>query len=262
MAGPLVTFNEVVGVTQECPLRDDFPVSFDLHPGECGIFKGGVLASSLARMAALRGILTHGSITIMDVRIKCSDNPAKYLAPDFIKKFIKSIGFCHHEGGLIANMTIIQNVMLPAHYHSSSSHMKPFFELAKVRLDEINVPHKFWECRPCDASPEIRQRALLARSIAHNPPVLILDDPTDDVPWGMTHEIVEWVLRQKNIGRGVLIATSNEPFAALVGDWMVDLDTAESFANKVEIRHHLGRIVTQSSDLLRMQMKAGENHAS
>jgi ABC-type transporter Mla maintaining outer membrane lipid asymmetry ATPase subunit MlaF len=257
----LLTFRDVVGVTQDGPLDPRFPVSFDLRQGEIGIIRGGIRASSLIRLAACRGIVVKGSMTIMGTAVSADDDPARYLSLNFTKKFRTSLGFCHGHGGLIANMTILQNVMLPAHYHSGLKAFKPFYELAKERLREISVPEEIWDLRPCDVPHEFQKRVLLARAVIHKPVILILDEPTNAIPWSETHEIVSWILKQREMGRGILIATSNDPFAGLLGDWMVDLDSETTVIGNSEIQLHLGVLASSGSALLKKQVKAGKGHA-
>lgn len=261
MANALLSFRDVVGVTQEGPLDPGFPVSFDLGQGEIGVIRGGIRASSLIRLAAGRGIVMKGSMSIMGTAVRADDDPARYLSHNFTKRFRSSLGFCHGFGGLIANMTLLQNVMLPAHYHSGLKAFKPFFELAKERLREIGVPEDMWELRPCDVPHEFQKRALLARAVVHKPVILILDEPTNAIPWSETHRIVSWILKQKETGRGVLAATSNDPFAGLIGDWMVDLDNNTIIHGNAEIQRHLGALASGGSALLKKQMKAGEDNA-
>jgi ABC-type transporter Mla maintaining outer membrane lipid asymmetry ATPase subunit MlaF len=261
MPNALMTFRDVVGVTQEGPLDPRFPVSFDLMQGEIGVVRGGIRASSLIRLAACRGIVMQGAVTIMGTVVSSDDDPARYLSLGFTKKFRTSLGFCHGHGGLIANMTILQNVMLPAHYHSGLKAFKPFYEMAKERLREIGVPEEMWELRPCDVPHEFQKRALLARSVIHKPVILILDEPTSEIPWSGTHEIVSWILKQKETGRGLLVATGNDPFAGLIGDWMIDLDGNTIVYGNSEIQRHLGDLASRGSALLKKQVKAGDGNA-
>lgn len=257
----MLTFDKVVGVAHECLFDDHFPVSFELRPGDIGIIRGGFNASSLIRLAAIRGILIRGSITIMGTTIDSKDDPARYLSPDFRKKFRSSIGFCHQSGGLLANMSLLQNVMLPAHYHSGQRSPGPFFELARKRLKETGVPDVYWNLRPSDVPPDYQKRALFARSIIHIPNILILDEPTAAIPWDQTHEIASWIISQKQLGRAILIATSNDPFAALLGDWIVDLGKSALKISNKEVRLFLGDLADKSSALIKKQMSAGKHHA-
>lgn len=249
MDQPLLTFNEVVGVTQDFIMDGIFPVSFDLLPGEIGIFRSGHRASALTRLAALRGIITCGSITILGTTVRADDNPARYLSLNFTKTFIHQIGFCHHSGALLANMSILQNVMLPAHYHGDDPHTDPFLEISRTRLRELDVPEEYWPLRPSDVPRGIQKRALLARSIATVPRILILDEPTEHIPWAKIRDIIAWIQEQKKKGMGILIATSNDPFALILGDWLIDLDNNESIYDKKGIKRALGVNAGRSSRL-------------
>jgi ABC-2 type transport system ATP-binding protein len=261
MANSLLSFRDVVGVTQEGALDPHFPISFELRQGEIGVIRGGIRASTLIRLAACRGIVTRGVVSIMGTSIGWDDNPATYLSVRFTKKFRNALGFCHGHGGLIANLTILQNVILPAHYHSGLKSIQPFLDIAVERLREVRVPEEMWELRPCDVPHEFQKRVLLARSVMHKPDILILDEPTNSIPWSETHEIASWIQKQKETGRGVLIATSNDPFAALVADWMVDLFDLVVVSGNADVKKHLGALATKGSAIIRKQGEAGEGNA-
>ena len=246
MSEPLLTFDTVSGVTQNGPLDDKFPVSFELEQGEIGIIRCGIMASSVLRMAALRGIVTRGSITVLGNRVSASDDPASYLSPYFAERFIAGIGFCQKSGGLIANLTVIQNVMLPAHHHSNNPDFKPFIDLAGKRLEEIGVPAEYWDLRPSDVPQEYRKRVLFARSIMNNPPLLLLDEPTDELPWSQERDVVSWIMSQKTKGMGILIATGNEPFAARIGDWAVDLCNRATIGTRSGLKAYFNDIIKQN----------------
>jgi ABC-type transporter Mla maintaining outer membrane lipid asymmetry ATPase subunit MlaF len=258
---PLLSFSDVVGVSQEGVLDGHFPVSFELKPGEIGIIRSGPKAAALIRLAALRGIVVKGTVTVLGTTVRAEDDPARYLSHHFTKKFRSSLGFAHNHGGLIANMSILQNVMLPAHYHSGLRAFKPFYESAKVQLKEAGFPEELWGHRPCDVPYDLQKRALLARSINHDPKILILEEPTNSIPWSQLYEIADWIRKQKEKGKGILIATGNDPFAGLVGDWMVDLIHSVKVCDAGEIRRHLGNLVSKGTALLRKQGGAGNCHA-
>ena len=253
MANALLSFKDVVGVTIERALDPRFPVSFELMQGEIGIIRGGIAASSLIRLAACRGIVTKGIVSIMGTAFGAEDDPAQYLSHSFTKKFRTSLGFCHGHGGLMGNMTLLENVMLPAHYHSGLKSIKPFFAMARERLEEIAVPAAMWGLRPCDVPHEFQKRALLARSIIHKPVILILDEPTSSIPWSDIHVIVSWIMKQKETGRGILVATDYDPFAGLIGDWMVDLAESVFVSGNGEIQKHLGVLAARGTAIIRKQ---------
>ena len=261
MAELLLQFKDVTGATEKGLLDSSFPISFTLNAGEIGVCRSGQKASALLRLAALRGILLSGSIEIMGTVIDSWEDPAAYLSLGFTKNVRSYIGFCHGHGGIIAGMSILRNVMLPANYHSGINSFMPFDEMARARLREIGVPEEFWDLMPADVLPEIQKRSLLARSVIHDPEILILEEPTESIPWSRTGDIIAWIRKQKDKGMGILIATNNDPFAGLIADWMVDLDNSVRVYDNNEVRSHLGDLVCQGSELLRKQVEGGEDDA-
>lgn len=94
---------------------------------------------------------------------------------DYIESmnYRKDIGFLHPDHGLIANMSVEQNISLPLEYHSKMNRSE-IREYVSSLIDELNLDHcrKF---RPVDLSNSEILRTSYARAIVLDPDILILE---------------------------------------------------------------------------------------
>lgn len=87
----------------------------------------------------------------------------------------KRIGYGFDYGGLLANRTLWDNLMLPLQYHNEVD-----YETAEARVRDLMnrfalLPFK--DRRPAAVSGAIRKATAIARAFVMRPPMLILDDP-------------------------------------------------------------------------------------
>ena len=85
------------------------------------------------------------------------------------------IGFSFDFGGLMANRTLWQNLMLPLEYHRD---LGP--EEARERVAELCRAFDLWDARdsrPASVSGSARKACSVARAFVMDPEVLLLDDP-------------------------------------------------------------------------------------
>jgi phospholipid/cholesterol/gamma-HCH transport system ATP-binding protein len=89
--------------------------------------------------------------------------------------FRKRIGYSFDYGGLLANRTIKDNLLLPLQYHGEISATEAE-ERVEVMLHRFKL-HTQRDRRPAAVSGSIRKTAIIARSLIQHPELLILDDP-------------------------------------------------------------------------------------
>ena len=89
------------------------------------------------------------------------------------------VGFVRNEGGLLSNLSLLHNVMLPAVYHGL---LDPAEAQRRARrlLEELGVSGQAHR-RPALASVSARRLTQLARALLVEPAVFVLEDPLSDV---------------------------------------------------------------------------------
>jgi len=200
------------------------PHNFEVGHGEILVTLGGKESSSLLRL-----LLGLGAVNSGDVRIAGESLFGSHIQTNELLNRRQKIGFAFRDKGLISNLSIFDNVDLPAKYHGYYRNHSPHANgtLAAKALEDLGVEKDLWRVRPNCISGEIRKRVLLARSVVLNPSVLILDDPTAMAASPFISTLLQWILKQKEKGTAILIGTDDYPFGLSVADWVLHPTTGQ-----------------------------------
>lgn len=212
-----LVLEQVQGKSDLGSLGGAHPIELTLHAGEVGVVFGGKETSSLFRLVMGSGSLSHGRM-VLDGRFErtAASRPAQLVG------WRQQIGFAFREKGLISNLTIMENVDLPARYHGHYAKGVAPRSLAEYALAETGVDPRVWSVRPSRISWEIRKKVLLARALVLKPKILILDDPSALLASTSLPELIRWIDRQKAKGTAILIGTNDYPFGLAVAGWVLN----------------------------------------
>jgi len=159
----------------------------------------GLLGPNGAGKTTTIGILT-GLVN------KTSGN-AKIMNHDIIQNYKlsrKSIGLSPQEINLDVFFSIKQILMFQAGYYGMQS------EIANKRVNDILKKLDIYDKRNNTArhlSGGMKRRVQIAKALVHDPPVLILDEPTAGVDIELRHMLWEYLKDLNDEGRTILLTT-------------------------------------------------------
>ena len=132
----------------------------------------------------------------------------------------QSVGFVFQFHHLLRDFTALENVMMPLLIGGESR--KRSRERALELLDQIGLGERL-EHRPAQLSGGEQQRVAVARALAHEPPILLADEPSGNLDvetGGRLHEaLFELVARH----RTALVVVTHNPTLARQTDRILDL---------------------------------------
>ncbi len=145
------------------------------------------------------------------------------LAPRALAEVRKRMGFLFQEGALFDSITVGENVAFPLRRHTDLADDE-IVRRARRRLEQVGLGEDYAKM-PAQLSGGMRKRAGLARALALDPDVLLVDEPSAGLDPITSDEIDQLLLRaKKEEGKTLVVVTHNIPSARTVGDELALLD--------------------------------------
>jgi sodium transport system ATP-binding protein len=191
-------------------------VSFEARPGE--VF--GLLGPNGAgKTTALRMLSTILRPTSGRVLVDGVDAVAR---PDEVRR---RLGFLSGATGVYDRLTPREQARYYARLHGLEG------EHLERRVSEtLRILHaEEFADRPCGTlSSGQKQKASLARTVVHDPPVLVLDEPTANLDVLVARSVTEFIRSARSTGRTVILSTH-------------DMGEAERLCDRLAVVHR-GRV--------------------
>jgi phospholipid/cholesterol/gamma-HCH transport system ATP-binding protein len=140
----------------------------------------------------------------------------------------KKIGFLFQDAALFDSISVYENVAFPLHRHTNKSEDE-IRSVVQEKLDEVELG-KEGKKKPSELSGGMRKRAGLARALALEPDVLLVDEPSSGLDHITATEIYELLLSLKQKRHVTLVAVTH------------DVAGARKFADRFAVLNK-GRIV-------------------
>jgi phospholipid/cholesterol/gamma-HCH transport system ATP-binding protein len=135
----------------------------------------------------------------------------------------RRMGFVFQNGALFDSITVGENVAFVLRRHTQMSD-KEVRTVARDKLASVGLEADY-EKMPADLSGGMRKRAGLARALALDPPILLVDEPSAGLDPITSAEIDDLLLALKTTNRTTLvIVTHNMPSAKKLADRFLMLE--------------------------------------
>jgi len=201
----------------------DFVVQRDLdfvvNQGDIFVVMGGNGCGKTTLMRALVGLQqpARGSVLY-------SGEDFWSAAPDARHRLKRRLGILFQGGALWSSLTLAENVALP---------LSEYTELPPERIDEI-VSFKlalvglagFEEFYPAELSGGMKKRAGLARAMALDPDILVIDEPSSGLDPLTARRLDELIVELRDsLGTTIVVVTHELASILSIGNNSIYLDT-------------------------------------
>jgi phospholipid/cholesterol/gamma-HCH transport system ATP-binding protein len=126
------------------------------------------------------------------------------------------MGFLFQNAALFDSMSVGDNVAFPMRRHTAWSD-RDIRERARKKLADVGLDAAF-DRMPAELSGGMKKRAGLARAMALDPPILLVDEPSAGLDPITAQEIDELLVETKRGGTTLVVVTHNIPSARVIGD--------------------------------------------
>jgi phospholipid/cholesterol/gamma-HCH transport system ATP-binding protein len=192
-------------------------VSFDVPSGTACCILG---RSGTGKSVTLKHIIGLMKPDSGHVLVNGVDVPA--LSSRELSRVRKGIGFLFQNAALFDSISVGENVAFPMRRHTTLSDAD-IRGRVQQKLDAVGLGDQARKM-PADLSGGMRKRAGLARAMALDPPLLLVDEPSAGLDPITAGEIDDLLLRLKEEEHTTLVVvTHNIPSARTIGDELLML---------------------------------------
>jgi phospholipid/cholesterol/gamma-HCH transport system ATP-binding protein len=192
-------------------------VTFEVPSGEGFVILGRSGTGKSVTLKHMVGLLRpdRGRVFVGDDEISALSGPS-------LSRVRQKIGFLFQNAALFDSISVGENVAFPMRRHTPMSDGE-IRKRARERLAAVGLERDY-EKMPGELSGGMRKRAGLARALALDPQILLVDEPSAGLD-PITSEEIDALLAEMKEKRGVtlVVVTHNMPSARRLGDQLLML---------------------------------------
>ena len=217
-----VRFDHVSKAFGPLTVLDD--ISFEIPAGQAFCLLG---RSGTGKSVTLRHIV--GLVRPDRGHVFVEDRDITTMAGRDLAEVRKHMGFLFQNAALFDSISVGENVAFPMRRHTDWSNAE-IRERAEKKLADVGLDTHF-DKMPADLSGGMKKRAGLARAMALDPPILLVDEPSAGLDPITASEIDDLLVRTKANGTTLVVVTHNIPSARAIGDVLAVLQDGRMLAS-------------------------------
>jgi putative ABC transport system ATP-binding protein len=184
-------------------LRPVDNLSFTVPSGSLALLLGPSGCGKSTLLSCLAGILTPASGTV-SVGGQVTSNLSGSALTDYRRN---TVGIVFQSFNLVPSLTAAENVMAPL--RAAGKRRGESKKRAGELLEEVSLSDRASHL-PAQLSGGQQQRVAIARALAHEPPIVLADEPTAHLDYVQVEAVLRLIRSLARPGRSVVVATHDE----------------------------------------------------
>ena len=194
-------------------------LNLDVFKNESLVILGGSGVGKSVLIKCLIGLIQPDSGSI-----KLENNEISSLSTQERSDLMNKFGFLFQGGALFDSLTVWKNVAFFYLYNRRTS-SEEARHIASETLAKVGLGSSVLDLYPQELSGGMQKRVSFARTIAHNPEILLFDEPTAGLDPIMSTVINELIINVRDNHQSTLITITH------------DLDSTRKIATRVGMLH-------------------------
>lgn len=141
-------------------------------------------------------------------KVFIAGNEIQHLEPFRLADVRKKIGFLFQNGALFDSISVAENVAFPLRRHTRKS-KDEIQEIVHEKLKEVELENE-GQKMPAELSGGMNKRAGLARALALDPSILLIDEPSSGLDRITASEIQDLLARLKERRKVTLVVVTHD----------------------------------------------------
>ncbi len=173
--------------------------------------KGGEAFCMLGRSGTGKSVslkIMIGLIQADEGKVRIHGNEVRHGDTETLVKLRKSIGFLFQNAALFDSISVAENVAFPLRRHTKKSE-EEIQEIVRDKLKEVEL-EKEGDKMPSELSGGMSKRAGLARALALEPSILLIDEPSSGLDRITAEEIYDLLLQRKKSRKETMVVVTHD----------------------------------------------------
>lgn len=188
-------------------------MSFDLEPGEFLSVLGRNGVGKTTLLKSIMGLTERcsGHLSFEGKEITSANTPERAKL---------GIGYIPQGRDIIPQFTVRENIVMGTYARTDGNRDIPTY-----LFDMFPILSEFINRKGGDLSGGQQQQLAIARALAMDPKILLLDEPTEGIQPNIVKQIEEAILHlNRERGLGIILVEQNVPFARAASDRFIVMD--------------------------------------